>query len=322
MTVGDTAVAKITVKNGGDTTLGLSAVRVLLACKTLGPAATTCTDAEEQEVFQVRSARAADSACGSKIFRATRTSKNRLLIEPISNLGGPVLAVPLKKGETCALDLALTVRVLPAADADGAAGIQTKAAAVAVIQNVGTPPTALAPDDNATVTVERPAEPVEPEPIKKEPIESRPSAKTPTCNGVKATKVGTAAGDTIKGTAGRDVIVGLGGGDIIDGAGGRDLICGGGGQDTLSGGIGRDVLVGGAGNDRLTGGDGSDSLSGGTGNDRLNGGAGPDELRGGAGNDKLTGGAGRDRLVGGAGTDTGNGGPGSDSQSGVERRTG
>lgn len=293
VTVGDTAVAQIKVKNGGDTTFGLTAVRVLLACNKLGPAATTCNEDEEREVFGVRSAQAVGGACGSTTFRATRTSKSRLLIEPLSNLGGPALAVPLKKGESCAIDLTLAVRLVPAADADGAAGVQTKAAVLAVIQNLGasTELPALAPDDNATVTVDPPKEPVkEVPPIKDEPIETPPAPKaptapkTPTCQGMKATMVGTGGGDNLRGTAGRDVIVGGGGNDIIKGGAGKDVICGGGGNDVLKGGTGSD------------------------------------DLRGGGGNDRLAGGRGSDRHVGGVGTDKANGGPGTDSFSGVEQR--
>jgi hypothetical protein len=44
-----------------------------------------------------------------------------------------------------------------------------------------------------------------------------------TCQGVPATKVGTANGETITGTPGRDVIAALGGDDTIDALGGDDL---------------------------------------------------------------------------------------------------
>ena len=54
-----------------------------------------------------------------------------------------------------------------------------------------------------------------------------------TCNGVVATRVGTAGNDTIIGTSGNDVIYAFGGNDFIDGRGGDDIICGGTGDDTL-----------------------------------------------------------------------------------------
>jgi serralysin len=111
------------------------------------------------------------------------------------------------------------------------------------------------------------------------------TAVGPTCQGVAATKVGTAAADTIYGTAGPDVIVGLGGNDIIYGNGGKDRICGGGGADTIYGAAGADRLYGGVGNDKLYGGDGNDKVYGGGGDDRLFGEAGTDRLRGGAGTD-------------------------------------
>jgi hypothetical protein len=55
----------------------------------------------------------------------------------------------------------------------------------------------------------------------------------PTCNGLTATRVGTALNDVINGTSGRDVIVGLGGADTINGSGGDDWIDGGASPDGL-----------------------------------------------------------------------------------------
>lgn len=66
-----------------------------------------------------------------------------------------------------------------------------------------------------------------------------------TCNGVVATRVGT---------AGNDVIVGFDGHDTISGLGGNDLLCGNGGNDTLSGGAGDDLLIGDTGTDVCDGG--------------------------------------------------------------------
>lgn len=320
--VGDTVIAQLKVTNTGDKNLNLTALRAVLACE-VKPTASLCTNDEDRQVFEVRKAETLNSDCAETTFRPTQT-KNRVVLEPVSNLGGPVSAATLKPKEICTIDLTLAVRAVPAKDADGDAGIQTKAGAVAVLRNASTtPPTALAPDDlNEVVTVERPAPntpPVEEEPVEEEPTEETPAV---TCEGIKATIVGTGSGDTLTGTSGRDIIAGLGGGDIIDGGGGNDVICGGPGADTLRGGKGRDVLAGGSGNDVLNGGDGADDLKGSGGNDRLNGAAGSDDLFGNAGNDKLVGGPGNDRIVGGRGNDRGNGGPGTDSFASTERRKG
>ena len=75
-----------------------------------------------------------------------------------------------------------------------------------------------------------------------------------TCNGVVATRVGTAGNDTLMGTAGPDVIVGFDGDDTIYGLGGNDLLCGNAGNDTLVGGTGDDTLVGDTGTDVCDGG--------------------------------------------------------------------
>ena len=71
----------------------------------------------------------------------------------------------------------------------------------------------------------------------------------PTCAGVPATLVGTAAGDVLIGTDGVDVIVGLGGDDQIWGHGGNDIICAGAGNDLLAGEAGADRLYGQRGRD-------------------------------------------------------------------------
>jgi DNA-binding beta-propeller fold protein YncE len=88
------------------------------------------------------------------------------------------------------------------------------------------------------------------------------------CNGVDATRIGTAGADVIKGTRARDVIVGLGGNDRLIGRRGKDLICGGGGKDVIKGGGGKDSLFGGGGRDRLIGGGARDLLRGGGGKDK------------------------------------------------------
>jgi Ca2+-binding RTX toxin-like protein len=75
-----------------------------------------------------------------------------------------------------------------------------------------------------------------------------------TCNGVVATRVGTAGNDVLIGTVGNDVIVGFDGNDTIYGLGGNDLPCGNVGNDTLIGDTGDDTLVGGDGTDVCSGG--------------------------------------------------------------------
>ena len=70
------------------------------------------------------------------------------------------------------------------------------------------------------------------------------------CDGVRATRVGTAGKDTLTGTGGNDVIVGLGGNDTIDVGSGNDRVCGGSGNDYLELGSGYDRGFGGTGNDQ------------------------------------------------------------------------
>ncbi|MFC7492931.1 MULTISPECIES: calcium-binding protein [unclassified Nocardioides] len=88
-------------------------------------------------------------------------------------------------------------------------------------------------------------------------------AAPPTCQGHRATIVGTDRGDVLTGTPGRDVIVGRGGDDEIRGRGGSDLLCGGDGDDRLYGGADRrwrDQFQTIATGDRLDGGPGDDRL--------------------------------------------------------------
>ncbi len=75
-----------------------------------------------------------------------------------------------------------------------------------------------------------------------------------TCQGRRATLVGTEGNDVLRGTARRDVIHGLGGNDKIRGLGGNDVLCGGEGRDQLRGGPGKDRLEGGPGVDLCDGG--------------------------------------------------------------------
>lgn len=98
-----------------------------------------------------------------------------------------------------------------------------------------------------------------------------------TCDGLKATIVGTNRADNLVGTDKRDVIVARGGNDTIKGNGGNDVICAGAGSDTIWGGDGDDRIFGEAdayaadsyGRLRRKG----DMLSGGKGNDYLDAGA-------------------------------------------------
>ena len=115
-----------------------------------------------------------------------------------------------------------------------------------------------------------------------------------TCDGRRATIVGTGGHDSLVGTPGPDVIAGGGGNDSIQGLGGEDVICGGPGTDRLAGGEGNDRLFGDAGTDQLLGENGNDALFGGSGVDRLFGGAGNDAMNGGADTDECSGDAGTD----------------------------
>jgi Ca2+-binding RTX toxin-like protein len=106
----------------------------------------------------------------------------------------------------------------------------------------------------------------------------------PTCQGKRATKVGTPKSDEMRGTKGRDVIVGRGGADLIFGLGGDDIICGSGGGDTLSGGGGHDQVYGQRGGDLVYGDGGNDTIASGEGNfEGLIGGSGDDSIDGGSG---------------------------------------
>lgn len=132
----------------------------------------------------------------------------------------------------------------------------------------------------------------------------------PQCQGVPATRVGTAGNDSIIGTAGNDVIVAGAGNDSINGGGGNDRICGDAGNDSINGSTGDDLVFGGSGSDVISGSDGNDTLLGNPGGgsnddagDTISGGAGNDHLDGWFGNDSLRGGPGNDHLRGEAGTD-------------------
>ena len=131
-----------------------------------------------------------------------------------------------------------------------------------------------------------------------------PESEVPSCDGHKATIVGTSGPDVLVGTPGPDVIWGGAGNDVIYGGSGNDIICGGPGNDVIYGEAGNDVLNGGSGSNIIYGGRGDDVLNGGSGNENiLYGGAGDDRLLGGSGNDDiLYGGLGIDHLDGGSGS--------------------
>ncbi|MDQ5821247.1 MAG: hypothetical protein M3540_07400 [Actinomycetota bacterium] len=141
-------------------------------------------------------------------------------------------------------------------------------------------------------------------------------AKRPTCDGKKATIVGTARSETINGTGRADVIVAGAGNDGVKGLGGDDRICLGAGNDNADGGPGNDRVFGERGRDLLQGGAGNDRAEGGDGNDIVLGATvrtgGPPTAEASDGNDVLGGGPGNDTLFGGRGANTISGGPGND----------
>lgn len=96
-------------------------------------------------------------------------------------------------------------------------------------------------------------------------VASPVAARTPRCDGHRATIVGTNRGDRVIGTTERDVIVAKGGGDEIISGPGRDVICANGGRDLAFSGGGNDLLKGGRGNDLLSGQGGNDRHLGGKG---------------------------------------------------------
>lgn len=143
----------------------------------------------------------------------------------------------------------------------------------------------------------------------------------PTCNGIRATIIGTAQDDVITGTNGVDVIFAGRGDDRVNGLGGNDIICGGFGDDIILAGNGNDTVFAGPGADEVAGQDGNDAINGGHGHDDIEGNRGDDEilgftgrdhLKGGLGTDLIRGGGGRDRLIGGDGDDQVFGGTGVD----------
>ncbi len=110
-----------------------------------------------------------------------------------------------------------------------------------------------------------------------------PGVRPPTCNGRKATCVGTDGDDLILGSDKDDVIVALAGNDVVHGDQGNDTICGGPGNDSLFGAKGKDTILGDEGDDFIFGALEDDDLRGGPGYDVLWGGPGMDKLSGGEG---------------------------------------
>lgn len=144
----------------------------------------------------------------------------------------------------------------------------------------------------------------------------------PSCNGARATIVGTPGNDVLVGTSGVDIIFTGRGNDRVKALGGDDIICTGRGNDVISAGAGNDTVLAGPGNDDVRGQLGNDALSGGAGADELNGNLGSDQIfgddgrdkiQGGKGDDTVAGGKGQDRLFGGVGDDRVFGGAGADS---------
>ncbi len=90
-----------------------------------------------------------------------------------------------------------------------------------------------------------------------------------TCDGRRATIVGTDRNDTLAGTSGADVIVARGGNDLVRGYGGDDVVCGGPGNDRLLTGVGDDVAIGGLGDDAVTSPSGADRVVGGEGDETV-----------------------------------------------------
>jgi hypothetical protein len=124
-----------------------------------------------------------------------------------------------------------------------------------------------------------------------------------TCDGRRATHVGTQGADMIVTGPRNDVIVARGGDDRIRSGAGDDLVCAGPGDDQVSTEFGRDAARGGAGADVLHGGSNGDDLWGGPGNDDVLGGILDDRISGDGGADLLIGGHGVDRMRGGSGGD-------------------
>jgi len=134
----------------------------------------------------------------------------------------------------------------------------------------------------------------------------------PSCQGKKATIVGTGGDDVLEGRGGRDVIVAGAGNDQVFAGEGEDLVCAGDGDDVIDTGGGPDRAKGSAGNDSFSGGRGTDRLLAGDGDDVILGGAGGELAKGGAGHDRIYGQLQDDDMRGGDGDDVLIGSQGSD----------
>ena len=91
------------------------------------------------------------------------------------------------------------------------------------------------------------------------------------CEGRRATHLGTRGDDVIEGTDGSDVILARDGDDAVTAWAGDDIVCGGPGDDVLDAGYGTDRVWGGPGDDLLIGPGPLDLLFGGTGDDACSG---------------------------------------------------
>lgn len=91
------------------------------------------------------------------------------------------------------------------------------------------------------------------------------------CEGIRATMLGTPGADELTGSDGADVIVARSGDDIIAAGGGDDVVCAGSGDDIIDTGAGFDRVFGGPGSDVLRGAGPLNVLVGGTGSDACSG---------------------------------------------------
>lgn len=87
------------------------------------------------------------------------------------------------------------------------------------------------------------------------------------CDGIRATLLGTDSADVLTGSDAADVIVGRGGDDTIQAGSGDDIVCAGAGDDRVDAGTGIDRVYGGPGSDSLRGAGPINILFGGSGTD-------------------------------------------------------
>lgn len=91
------------------------------------------------------------------------------------------------------------------------------------------------------------------------------------CDGTRATILGTESADVLIGSDEADVIVGRGGDDTIEAGPGDDIVCAGAGDDRVDAGTGIDRVHGGPGSDSLSGAGPINILFGGLGTDECSG---------------------------------------------------